>query len=283
MTTQEALLSIAQSTAEAAADVLRQFAPGQVDFGEATVVLTGRDPLENVKVPAITAGVSYVDGVQGGNVIVMPVAAARSLAAAMGATPEEDSSAEMSEFELSAVGEAMNQMMAAAAASTGAVLGQEVEIDSPSVQVAETRADVKVSFQGATRATVAEIVVFGESCQLIQLIPTVFTMRMTQALESGAPGDYDAETADELRESLRLVPLRVWAELGRASLRSAEAAGLADGAIVELDRAADDPIDIFVNGSRIATGRLIALEEDEWAVRLEHVFPTAHTPEKGAA
>jgi flagellar motor switch protein FliN len=283
MTTQEALLSIAQSTAEAAADVLRQFAPGQVDNGEATVVLSGRDPLDNVKVPAISAGVSYVDGVQGGNVFVMPVVAARALAEAMGCPPEGEGDAELSELELSAVGEAMNQMMAAAAASTSAVLGQEVEIDPPNVQVAETRADVKVSFQGATRATVAEVAVFGEPCQLIQLIPTVFTMRMTQALESTAAGEFDAESADELRQSLRQVPLRVWAELGRASLRSADAAGLADGAIVELDRAADDPIDIFVNGSRIATGRLIALEEDEWAVRLEHVFPTAHTPQKGAA
>jgi flagellar motor switch protein FliN/FliY len=72
----------------------------------------------------------------------------------------------------------------------------------------------------------------------------------------------------------------VWAELGRAGLRSSEAAALVDGVIVELDRAADDPIDVYVNGSRIATGRLIALEEDEWAIRLEHVFPTAQTPKR---
>ena len=138
------------------------------------------------------------------------------------------------------------------------------------------------SAPSAVRVTVADLVVLGEPCRLVVLFPTVFTMRMTQALTSGAV-EGSGETHAAVREALREVPLRVWAELGRASLRSADAAGLADGAIVELDRAADDPIDIFVNGSRIATGRLIALEEDEWAVRLEHVFPTAHTPQKGAA
>src|SRR5437763_16454114 len=98
MTTQEALISIAQSTAAAAADVLRQFAPGQVVNGEASVVLAGRDPLDNVKVPAISASVSYIDGVQGGNVFVMPIVAARALAEAMGCPSEGEGDAAPSEL-----------------------------------------------------------------------------------------------------------------------------------------------------------------------------------------
>ena len=46
----------------------------------------------------------------------------------------------------------------------------------------------------------------------------------------------------------------------------------------DLDRAADDPVDIFVNGSRIATGRLICVDETDWAVRLEEVFQAAEPP-----
>ena len=279
MSAQDALLSIAGSTAEAAGEVLRRIAPGQVNVGESTVVLSGRDPLEDVRFPAVSAGVAYVNGVQGGNIFVLPVAVARRLVAAMESEGEQpEGEGELSEMELSAVGEAMNQMMAAASAAMEGLLGQGVEIDAPVVSVAETREAVRFNFQGATRATVAEVTLLGEQCRLVQLIPTAFTMRVTQALESGAATGVDDSSADAVREALRDVPLRVWAELGRARLRSSEAAALADGVIVELDRGAEDPIDVYVNGSRIAVGRLIAVEEDEWAVRLEQVFPTAHTP-----
>jgi flagellar motor switch protein FliN len=45
--------------------------------------------------------------------------------------------------------------------------------------------------------------------------------------------------------------------------------GLPPGAVLELDRRADDPVDIFVNGLRFATGRLIVVDGTEWAVRIE--------------
>jgi len=34
-------------------------------------------------------------------------------------------------------------------------------------------------------------------------------------------------------------------------------------------------VDLYVNGSRIATGRLVCIDGKEWAVRLEEVFPSA--------
>ena len=66
------------------------------------------------------------------------------------------------------------------------------------------------------------------------------------------------------------VPVRLSAELGRASLPTAELVGLRVGAVVDLDRAADDPVDIFVNGLHYGTGRLVAVD-GEWAVRLETI------------
>src|SRR5204863_455926 len=147
------------------------------------------------------------------------------------------------------------------ATAMGGVLGQKVDVDAPAITAARTRAEIKTTFQGAVGATVADIRLFGEDCRLVQLIPTIFTMRATQALAVNRALDYDEDSAEFIRAALRGVPLRVWAELGRARLRSLDAAALADGAIVELDRAAEDPIDVYVNGSRIATGRLIEVEE----------------------
>jgi flagellar motor switch protein FliN len=283
MNKQDVLLTIAGATVDGVAAFLYEQAPGEVLGGEPNVVV-GRDPLDGLAMPALTAFVSYEAG-QGGFLFAIPLPAARRLIAD-GDAPAGDAPAdgadELSEAEQAAFDDAMGRLIDAAAAAMGTVLGHKVEVEAPSIITARTRADIKSSFQGAVGATVADIRLFGEDCRLVQLIPTIFTMRATQALAANHALDYDEDSAEVIRAALRGVPLRVWAELGRAQLRTLDAAALADGAIVELDRAADDPIDVYVNGSRIATGRLIEVEENEWAVRLEHVFPTAHTPARAS-
>jgi flagellar motor switch protein FliN/FliY len=280
MSAQDALLALAGSTANAIGDVLREAAPGAVEPADVFVPLPGRDPFET-PLPALVASAAYVDGVQGGNVFVMPLRAARKLAAALLGREADDEAARDSALtgeELEAVAEAMARLLAAAAAATGAALGQDVEIEAPVVRVAESAREVKVGFQGATRTTIADLRVLGEPCRFIQLIPSVVMMKMTQALQSGPAYGADDTMNDALAQSLRDVPLRVWAELGRARLRTFDVASLADGAIVDLDRAAEDPVDVYVNGSLIATGRLIRIDDKEWAVRLEEVFQTAQQP-----
>jgi flagellar motor switch protein FliN/FliY len=63
----------------------------------------------------------------------------------------------------------------------------------------------------------------------------------------------------------------VWAELGRTRVSLGVAPQLPPGAVLELDRKADDPVDLYVNGLRFASGRLVLTEEGEWALRLEEV------------
>ena len=104
----------------------------------------GGDPLADADLPAVLADVCYVDGVTGGNVLVIGVEGARRLAAAMmGGDPDGGRGRRraLDELELSAVGEAMNQMMTAAAKATSAVLGEEVEIAPPSVRRADSLDD----------------------------------------------------------------------------------------------------------------------------------------------
>lgn len=84
------------------------------------------------------------------------------------------------------------------------------------------------------------------------------------AVEGG--GEPDAA----LRGALGQVPMRVWAELGRARLSLAEVVALGVGAVVELDRRLEDPIDLYVNGLRLGHGEL-EIVDDEWAVRVDAV------------
>ncbi len=85
----------------------------------------------------------------------------------------------------------------------------------------------------------------------------------------------DRDAADQTvptRESLARmldVSVRVWAELGRATLPLGQALDLPPGSVVELDQGADSPIDLFVNGTRFALGTLQVGADGEWAVQVD--------------
>jgi flagellar motor switch protein FliN/FliY len=82
-------------------------------------------------------------------------------------------------------------------------------------------------------------------------------------------GPVHSMPSDELEAgSLLDTELRVWVEIGRAQMPAATVVGMAEGAILDLDREADDPADLYVNGRHFGTGRLI-LVDGEWAMRIE--------------
>ena len=71
-------------------------------------------------------------------------------------------------------------------------------------------------------------------------------------------------------EALLDVNVRLSAELGRARMPLASVTALGDGAIVDLDRSPDDPVEVFANGRLVGKGRLV-LADGEWALRLESI------------
>jgi flagellar motor switch protein FliN/FliY len=60
---------------------------------------------------------------------------------------------------------------------------------------------------------------------------------------------------------LRAVPLEVTAQIGTTRLSVAQLLELGEGAVVELDRATDAPIDVIVGGAVIARGEIVAVGE----------------------
>jgi len=278
----EALLKLGQSTGEAVSGVLEMFAPGQVAVGGVDVIAADHHPLEGISVPAVLTSVSYVDGVTGGNLFVMTVEGARRLAAAMmGVEPDgEAGAAELSELELSAVAEAMSKMMTGAAAAISAVLDSAVDIGPPETRLFESAGAAKGAYPSTPHVVRAAFSVCGEPCRLVQLVPSAFVVRLTHALEElasmpdldGLLGGAFEPAPVAAAPSLRGIPVRVWAELGRAQLASAHVVGLGAGAVLELDRQVDEPIDLYVNGRRFATGRLVVADGADWAVRIEHVL-----------
>jgi flagellar motor switch protein FliN/FliY len=59
-------------------------------------------------------------------------------------------------------------------------------------------------------------------------------------------------------------------EVGRARMPVRELLQLAPGAIVELDRLASEPLDVLVNGVRIARGEVVVINE-KFGIRLTDV------------
>jgi flagellar motor switch protein FliN len=280
----DALQRLGQSTADACMGVLEMFAAGKVNVADVSVSDDSKTALSGVPVPAVAMSVSYVDGVTGGNVFLITLEGARLLAASMMGMeepPEPEVPGELSELELSALSEAMNQMMAQAAAATSAVLGTEVEISTPDTRTFTDDSEIADAYPATPHAVRVSFRICGEPARLVQLVPNAFVVRMSSALDdlgaevAPAPGAAGAAApAAPAVPSLAGIPVRVWAELGRARMPSAQVVGLPSGAIVELDRQADDPIDLYVNGTLFATGRLVVVDETDWAVRIEHVLDT---------
>lgn len=63
------------------------------------------------------------------------------------------------------------------------------------------------------------------------------------------------------------VPLTVTIELGRTEMTLKQALELQQGSVVELDRLAGDPIDVYVNERLIAKGEVVVVD-DRFAVRV---------------
>ena len=282
MSASEALNRLGQSTAEACLGVLEMFAPGKLSIGEVTTLEDSSSAFNGVPVPSVAMSVSYVDGVTGGNVFLITLDGAKMLAASMMGMeqPEDPEATELSELELSAVSEAMNQMMAQAAAATSLVLGTEVEIGTPETKSFTGADNIGAAYPQTPHAVRVAMSICGEPARLVQLVPNAFVVRMSSALDEigadvGAVPDTGAPRAagsTASQPSLSGIPVRVWAELGRARMPSAQIVGLPTGAVVELDRQADDAIDLFVNGTHFATGRLVVVDGTDWAVRIEHVL-----------
>ena len=267
MSPEQALVRLAGSTADAIRAVLEMFAPGDVVPGAVSAVAEGADPLEGATLPAVMAEVGYVDGVTGGNVLLIGVQGARRLAAAMmGEDPDAVATeGALDEMELSATGEALNQMMSAAAMATSEVLGEEVEIAPPTVRMVETADDALDALGLTGRACRVAFSLGGAPCLLIQLVPHAFIVRMTRA--------YDELTQDPvgtpLGTELGAVRVRLRAELGRTSMPAGQAVDLPPGAVVELDRDVNDPIDLYADGMRVAVGRLVVEDDGGLSVRVE--------------
>jgi len=77
------------------------------------------------------------------------------------------------------------------------------------------------------------------------------------------------------------ISLKVTVELGRTKMTLHQVLDLQIGSVVELDRLAGEPVDVFVNDRLIAHGEVVVVD-DKFGVRItELISPTANSGSKG--
>ena len=82
--------------------------------------------------------------------------------------------------------------------------------------------------------------------------------------------DAQASSIDLLRD----VELNVKIELGRSRMLVEDVLRLAEGSVVELDKLAGDPVDVFVNERLVARGEVLVLN-DNFCVRVNEIVAAA--------
>lgn len=85
---------------------------------------------------------------------------------------------------------------------------------------------------------------------------------LNQAVQDAQVGSIDL---------LRDVDLNVKIELGRARMLVEDVLKLGEGSVVELDKLAGDPVDVFVNDRLVARGEVLVLN-DNFCVRINEIM-----------
>jgi flagellar motor switch protein FliN/FliY len=81
------------------------------------------------------------------------------------------------------------------------------------------------------------------------------------AIAAGAIGDLDMVLD---------VPVELSVEIGRTIMTIRETLEIGPGAIITLNKLTGEPVDLFVNGHRIARGEVVAIDE-EYGLRITQI------------
>lgn len=151
--------------------------------------------------PCVFLQISYTSGLDGNNVLVLKEQDVKIITDLMMGGPGNVSDEPIGELDLSAIGEAMNQMMGSAATSMSSMLGKKIDISPPIANLVDLndsdRKDipeflekrfVKVSF----RMTIGTLV----DSEIMQLYPFDFAKHLYEIFMSDAMGNMTTSTEE---------------------------------------------------------------------------------------
>jgi flagellar motor switch protein FliN len=89
--------------------------------------------------------------------------------------------------------------------------------------------------------------------------------------KQGKPGDATAKTGSPDLDVILDIPVRISMEVGSTAITIRNLLQLNQGSVIELDRLAGEPLDVLVNGTLIAHGEVVVVN-DKFGIRMTDVI-----------
>ncbi|WP_376770093.1 flagellar motor switch phosphatase FliY [Clostridium bowmanii] len=304
-------------------------------------VTTLKELRGNYELPNIALDVKFTSGIAGGNLLVMKTSDAAVIASLMmGGDGKLEGAVALSEIEISAVSEAMNQMIGSAATSMATMFAREVNISPPQSKIWDDTTSplsdsidddeqvVQVAFKIAigdlvdsvimqvlpikTAKKIVDIMMGTEEPLEVpkEIIPQTTTVepkqeQVEQKISAQQEAAYtSAQTEPEYRakpierqepqvevkqasfkpltnapvynsprniDLILDVPLEISVVLGKTKKNIRDILNLGTGSLIELDKLAEEPVDILVNGKKVAYGEVVVVDEN-FGVRITSII-----------
>ncbi|MHA6529248.1 flagellar motor switch phosphatase FliY [Paenibacillus sp. BAC0078] len=202
---QDALGEIGNITFGSAATALSTLLGKKVDITTPEVSIITRGEFEEAfPKPHVAVHVQYVDGFQGINSLVIKIRDAQVIADLMLGGEGEPKDEELNEIHISAVQEAMNQMMGSSATSMSTIFNRFVNISPPGIDILNMSSgegvgslpDDQTLIQISFRLKIGDLI----DSTLMQLLPVQFAKDMV-AMLLGDVSQGDQETAATATEA----------------------------------------------------------------------------------
>lgn len=295
-------------------------------------VTTLKEIKDGFEYPNIILDVEYVSGITGRNILIMQTTDAAVIANLMMGGDGQVNTSELSEIEVSAVQEAMNQMIGSAATSMATMFAREVNISPPkskiwkdmneniSETIPEDEPIVEVCFdltiEGLLQSNMMQIlpintakkivsIMMGEDQEVANeiddsydssdiykeeynieekpIINTVEERAVKNIVEK--PVEVHGATFEPLSQGvvgeshrnidlILDVPLEVSVVLGRTKKSIKDILDLSTGSLIELDKLAEEPVEVLINGKKIAYGEVVVVDEN-FGVRITSIVSGA--------
>ena len=218
--------------------------------------------------PWVLVEAPYARGLSGAHWLVLTMPDALRLGEALLGGKEPATA--LSEGHSEAIRDAVSQLLAAAGPALMPLLGRSVAYGPPTIRVADAELPAEVGAAGDRFAAARARVRIEGGAELSILLLTSEGLAQdiagagpTVAASSGPP---DATRLDLILD----VTLPVTVELGRARMQIQEVLKLVPGSVIELEKLAGDPVDLYINDRPIAKGEVVIIDEN-FGIRLTSI------------
>lgn len=202
----DALGEIGNISMGTAATTLSTLLNRKVNITTPRVKLTTVDELaDDYKLPLVAIDVSYKEGLEGSNILILNTDDAKIITDLMMGKDSFDTDRELTELDLSAVSEAMNQMMGSSSTSLSEMLMRKIDIEPPKsleITFAEGKNKIDLLNSSSPIIKISFKMVIGDliDSNIMQLVPLEFGKSMVEKL-MGSP-DTQEETPVNSRVSV---------------------------------------------------------------------------------